>query len=157
MRSSLKKILIFLSLFGLLSTLQAPAHAKNTFYLDLKKGCYSGNSPASDLLEWSLPGYKKLYRTTCYQKYHYQVYYVSKLTTRLTNNDASQAQAREKCSSAAARAIGNKYVDEYLNLGWFFPDAGVEEAKYGKKLICFFRIEDRFDQYMTVAQFKPMV
>ena len=145
-----------LSVLLLLVLIPSPAQAKTVFYLDLKKGCYAGNSPVKTYLEWSLPGYKKLYTASCYSKYHYQVYLITKLTTRLSDNEASQSQANDKCEDAALRIIGNKSISDYLSIGWFFPDAGAEEAKYGKKLICFFRMLDPEDSNFTVAQTKPM-
>lgn len=151
-----KRIAIFLAIFSFLTLFQPSAQAKQTFYLDMKKGCYAGNSPVTNFLEWSLPGYKKVFRTSCYKKYHYQVYLVTRLSTNLSDNEASQSQAGDKCSVGANRALGNRTVSEYLSIGWFYPDAGAEERKYGKKLICFFRTEDIDDPYFTVAQTRPM-
>jgi hypothetical protein len=157
MRKPLGRLSIFVSLALFLQIfVPSTAEAKQVFYLDLKKGCYAGNSPVKTYLEWSLPGYKKLYSTSCYNKYHYQVYLISKLTTRLSDNDASQNQANEKCKSAALRIIGNKNISDYLSIGWFFPDPGAEEIKYGKKLICFFRMLDPDDENFTIAQTQPM-
>ena len=155
-----KKLSTFSLLSALVFLLQivAPtvAEAKQVFYLDLKKGCYAGNSPVKDSLKWSLPSYKKLYTASCYGKYHYQVYFISNLTTQLSDNDASQKEANTKCKSAALKVIGNKSVSANLSFGWFFPDVGAEETKYGKKLICFFRTVDSKDYYLTVAQTRPM-
>jgi hypothetical protein len=151
-----RRISTLLSLIFLLVLIPNPAQAKQVFYLDLKKGCYAGNSPVKTYLEWSLPTYKKLYSTSCYSKYHYQVFLVTKLTTRLSDEEASQNQAKDKCSASALRIIGNKTISDYLSLGWFFPDPGAEEAKYGKKLICFFKMEDPDDPNFTIAQTQPM-
>lgn len=156
MRRAIKRTSLVLAILSLLALIQTPANAKTAFYLDLKKGCYAGNTPVSNYLEWSLPGYKKLYSTSCYKKYHYQVYFITKLTTSLRDNEKSQKQANEKCAYAADRRIGNRYIDENLSIGWFFPDAGAEETKYGKKLICFFRMVDANDYNFSVAQTKPM-
>lgn len=151
-----RRVAIILTLASFMTMIQAPAQAKSVFYLDMKKGCYAGNSPASNLLEWSLPGYKKVFSTSCLKRYHYQVYFISKLTTRLSDNEASQAQANDRCYDAAIRTIGSRKIDDNLSIGWFFPDAGAEEVKYGKKLICFFRIEDSNDPKFSVVQTRPM-
>lgn len=156
MRKPYRRISALVSLVFALVLIPNPAQAKQTFYLDLKKGCYAGNSPVKTYLEWSLPGYKKLFSTSCYSKYHYQVYSVTKLTTRLSDNEASQKQASDKCQASALRIIGDKSISDYLSIGWFFPDPGAEEAKYGKKLICFFRMLDPDDENFTIAQTQPM-
>ena len=133
-----------------------PSQAKSIFYLDLKKGCYAGNAQASTYLEWSLPSYKTLYKKNCFSRYHYQVYAISKLTVNIADDSSAQNQASEICSAAAERRIANKNVDENLGIGWFFPDVGAEERKYGKKLICFFRIIDINDDNVSVVQNSPM-
>ncbi len=148
---------IFLSIAFLLQLITPPtAEAKQVFYLDLKKGCYAGNSPVKTYLEWSLPSYKKLYSANCYNKCHYQVYFISKLTSRLSDSKAPQNEAKDTCVLAAVRLIGNTDISDDLMIGWFFPDPGAEEKKYGKKLICFFRMLDPDNENFTIAQTKPM-
>ena len=133
-----------------------PANAKSTFYLDLKKGCYAGNSPATSLLEWSGPNYKTLFRTSCNKKYHYQVYFISKLSLNLAGESA-QKQSGERCSSALSRLVDLNKVDPRLGIGWFFPDVGAEERKYGKKLICFVRMASSSDEYQSLVQTRPLI
>lgn len=154
---SIKKIVIIL-IFTLFFTSQvAPTSAApKSFYLDLKKGCYAGNSPTTSFLEWSGPNYKTLYRTSCRSRYHYQVYAITKLSVSLAGEDA-QNQASDRCGAALARIVNLGKVDPYLGIGWFFPDEGAEEQKYGKKLICFVRMSSPSDEYLSVVQTKPLI
>jgi len=139
------------------SVLASPAaHAKETFYLDLKKGCYSGSNPTTSFLEWSGPNYKTLYRASCNSRYHYQVYALTKLSVNL-GGDAAQKQAKDLCRSALARLVDRNNLRPRVGIAWFFPDPGMEERKYGKKLICFVRMASESDFYQSVVQTRPLI
>ena len=150
-----KAIVVLLSSMLVLSLIQPANAAKSAFYLNLTKGCYSGTPTATRPLPWSSPTYKTLYPKSCFSPHHYEVFYISKLSSNLSNNDASQKEASDKCDLAATSYLSSTRYSDILSVAWFFPDAGAEEKKYGKKLICFFRFayEESWD-YSEVA-YKP--
>jgi hypothetical protein len=150
-----KALTLIFALFISLA-LTPTAHAKSIFYLDLARGCYSGNEEATKYLKWSEPDYKKLYAKSCYQPFHYQVYHVSTLTVSL-KGDAAQDQAKFKCRKASNQFMALFRNASSVSIGWFFPDPGQEEKKYGKKLICFFRSvpDGNFD--LSERQKTPLV
>ena len=152
----MRRTLTVLLSTALIVTLIQPANAaKSVFYLNLTKGCYSGTPTATRPLLWSSPTYKTLYPKSCFTSHHYEVFYTSKLTSNLSNNDAAQKEANNKCDLAASSYLMGSNYSDILSVGWFFPDAGAEEKKYGKKLICFFRfVYDESWDYSEVA-YKP--
>ena len=150
-----KSLVVLLSSMLVISLIQPANAAKSAFYLNLTKGCYSGTPTATRPLLWSSPTYKTLYPKSCFSPHHYEVFYISKLSSSLSNNDASQKEASDKCDLAATSYLSSTRYSDILSVAWFFPDAGAEEKKYGKKLICFFRFayEESWD-YSEVA-YKP--
>ena len=144
-----------LSVFLLVGVIAPASAVTSVRYMNLKKGCYSGTPTASKPLKWSAPTYKTLYSKSCNAPHHYEVFYISRLTSNLNDDKASQNEANSKCTSAADSYLSGASFSDILTVGWFYPDAGAEERKYGKKLICFFRYayESSWD-YSQVA-YKP--
>ena len=133
---------IFGTLLALVFLISNPATseaASKVFYLNLQKGCYSGTALATKPLKWSLPNYKTLYTADCNSSHHYEVFYIGKLSSNLSDSKTTQQQASDRCGLAAQSYLSGTNYSKLLALGWFFPDPGAEERKYGKKLICFFR------------------
>lgn len=152
MRKVIALLLTLLSLTFLISPANA---AKTVFYLNLAKGCYAGTPAVTQPLKWSGPTYKTLYPKSCNGAHHYEVFYVGKLTSNLSDDAEAQGQAKSKCVSAARNYLANATVNENLSLAWFFPDAGTEERKYGKKLICFFRYTTQDSPDYSMVFYRP--
>jgi hypothetical protein len=152
----MKRVTSLLISISLIVGLGVPANAvASVKYLDLKAGCYAGTPTASKPLKWSAPGYKTLYSKSCNSAHHYEVFYVGKLTTNLKDDQASQDQANTKCGSAADAYLSGANFSNLLTVGWFFPDPGAEEKKYGKKLICFFRYASESTWDYSQVSYKP--
>ena len=152
----IKKFLIRCLTFGfalsLLSALPAQALGKGTFYLELKLGCYSANKSPDKASKWSDTNYKTLYSTSCTSAHHYEVFYTGKLKAKDLNSDAAKKEAGSACDKAALNSLlGQKDLPSSLTYGYFFPDPGAEEKKYGKKIVCFFRVADPKDDKFTLS------
>jgi hypothetical protein len=152
----IKKFLILCLTFGfalsLLSALSAQALDKGTFYLELKLGCYSANKSPTKASKWSDTNYKTLYSTSCTSAHHYEVFYTGKLKAKDLNSDAAKKEAGSACDKAALKSLlGQKDLPSSLTYGYFFPDPGAEEKKYGKKIVCFFRVADPKDDKFTLS------
>jgi outer membrane protein W len=130
----------------LLIALGSPsAHAlsQGTFYLELKTGCYSANKAPTKSSKWSDTNYKTLYSTSCTSAHHYEVFYAGKIKAKDLNSAAAQKEAGIACDNEAINILmGQKDLPPTLTYGYFFPDPGAEEKKYGKKVFCFFRVAD---------------
>ena len=152
----IKKFLIRCLTFGfalsLLSALPAQALGKGTFYLELKLGCYSANKSPDKASKWSDTNYKTLYSTSCTSAHHYEVFYTGKLKTKDFNSEAAKKEAGSACDKAALNSLlGQKDLPSSLTYGYFYPDPGAEEKKYGKKIVCFFRVADPKDDKFTLS------
>ena len=152
----IKKFLIRCLTFGfalsLLSALPAQALGKGTFYLELKLGCYSANKSPDKASKWSDTNYKTLYSTSCTSAHHYEVFYTGKLKTKDLNSEAAKKEAGSACDKAALNSLlGQKDLPSSLTYGYFYPDPGAEEKKYGKKIVCFFRVADPKDDKFTLS------
>ena len=152
----IKKFLILCLTFGfalsLLSAFPAQALGKGTFYLELKLGCYSANKSPTKASKWSDTNYKTLYSTSCTSAHHYEVFYTGKLKAKDLNSDAAKKEAGSACDKAALNSLlGQKDLPSSLTYGYFFPDPGAEEKKYGKKIVCFFRVADPKDDKFTLS------
>lgn len=159
MASSLRKAFAALVLplsFMALITLAPSSHAQTTFYLDLKIGCYSGNKTVTKYLKWSSPNYKKLYERSCNQSFHYQVYHLGALNGTL-KGQAAQSEAQDKCLSALEELNAQIRDVDSVGIGWFFPDLGKEQSRYGKRLICFLRMVSDASFDRSVRQGKPIL
>jgi hypothetical protein len=148
-----KKLAVIAALALFLSGLpSAQAQAKGSFYLDLKIGCYSANKAPTKSSRWSDKNYKTLYGTSCTQPHHYEVFYVGKIKARDLGSDAAKKEAGEACDKAALESLmGQKDLPRSLTYGYFFPDPGAEEKKYGKKILCFFRVADPKNDQLTLS------
>ena len=130
----------------------AEALSKGTFYLELKTGCYSANKVPTKSSRWTDTNYKTLYAIGCTQPHHYEVFFVGKIKTRDLNSDAAKKEAGAACDNAAiATLTGQKDLPPTLTYGYFFPDPGAEEKKYGKKILCFFRVADPKNDKLTLS------
>jgi hypothetical protein len=137
---------------ALLISLGSPSsHAlsKGTFYLELKTGCYSANKVPNKASKWTDTNYKTLYSTSCTSPHHYEVFFIGKIKAKDLNSEAAKKEAGIACDNAAINTLmGQKDLPSSLTYGYFFPDPGAEEKKYGKKIFCFFRVADsKNDQY----------
>ncbi len=140
-----------LALF-LLGSPSSQALAKGTFYLELKPGCYAANKTPTKSSKWSDTNYKTLYPTNCAQPHHYEVFFTGKIKTKDLNSDAAKKEAGTACDNAAiATLTGQKDLPLTLTYGYFFPDPGAEEKKYGKKILCFFRVADPKNDQLTLS------
>jgi hypothetical protein len=143
---------LFICISFVLNTLPAQALGKSAFYLELQLGCYSANKSASKPSKWSDTNYKTLYVTSCTAAHHYEVFYTGKLTSKDLNSAAAKNEAGAACDTAAINILtGQKDLPSSLTYGYFFPDPGAEEKKYGKKIICFFRVADPKDDRYTLS------
>ena len=136
----------------LLSPLPAQSLSKGTFYLETQLGCYSANKTPSKASKWSDTNYKTLYQTSCTSAHHYEVFYTGKLKTKNLNSEAAKKEAGIACDKAALNALmGQRDLPSTLTYAYFFPDPGAEEKKYGKRIICFFRVADPKDDKFTLS------
>ena len=134
MRRKKLQVLTVLALF-LLGTPTAEALSKGTFYLELKTGCYSANKAPTKSSRWTDTNYKTLYATGCAEPHHYEVFFVGKIKAKDLNSEAAKKEAGVACDNAAiATLTGQKELPDTLTYGYFFPDPGAEEKKYGKKI-----------------------
>jgi|GEM_PF-1094555 hypothetical protein len=128
------------------------ALSKGTFYLNLKLGCYSANKSPEKSNLWSDMNYKTLYGTSCTSAHHYEVFYTGKLKVKDLNSAAAKVEAGKACDTAAINILtGQTDLPETLTYGYFFPDPGAEERKYGKRIVCFFRLPDPKNDKLTLS------
>lgn len=138
----------------LLAIGSAPAQAlsKGTFYLELKVGCYSANKASTKSSLWTDKNYKTLYGTSCVAAHHYEVFHIGKIKAQDLNSTAAKQEAGQACDDAAIVTLSlQKDLPASLTYGFFFPDPGAEEKKYGKKILCFFRVADPKNQKLTLS------
>jgi hypothetical protein len=130
----------------------AEALSKGSFYLELKLGCYSANKAPTKSSRWSDTNYKTLYSTSCNEPHHYEVFYVGKIKAKNLGSTAARKEAEIACDNAALDSLmGQKDLPRSLTYGYFFPDPGAEEKKYGKKILCFFRVADPKNDKLTLS------
>jgi hypothetical protein len=141
-----------IALFLALQVSPAQALSKGTFYLELKSGCYAANKAPTKPSKWSDTNYKTLYSTNCAAAHHYEVFYNGLIKAKDLNSDAAKKEAGLACDTAAVATLtGQKDLPTSLTYGYFFPDPGAEEKKYGKKIFCFFRVADPKDDKYTLS------
>jgi hypothetical protein len=148
-----KKFAIIGVLALLLSGVPATeALSKGSFYLELRLGCYAANKAPTKASKWSDTNYKTLYSTACTSPHHYEVFFIGKLKAKDLNSAAAKKEAGQACDNAAlATLTGQKNLPQSLTYGYFFPDPGAEEKKYGKKILCFFRVADPKNNQLTLS------
>lgn len=140
------------ALLTVLASPSAQALGKGTFYLELKTGCYSANKAPAKASKWSDKNYKTLYSTSCNSPHHYEVFYTGKIKAKDLNSDAATKEAGAACDKSAIDTLmTQKDLPKSLTYGYFYPDPGAEEKKYGKQLICFFRVADPKDDQYTLS------
>jgi hypothetical protein len=140
------------AIFLVFSTSPAQAFSKGTFYLELKPGCYAANKAPTKSSKWSDTDYKTLYATNCAAAHHYEVFYSGLIKAKDLNSDAAKKEAGLACDKAAVATLtGQKDLPSSLTYGYFFPDPGAEEKKYGKVIFCFFRVADPKDDKYTLS------
>ena len=140
------------ALFLALQINPAQALSKGTFYLELKPGCYAANKAPTKSSKWSDTNYKTLYATNCAAAHHYEVFYSGLIKAKDLNSEAAKKEAGVACDTAAVATLtGQKDLPSSLTYGYFFPDPGAEEKKYGKKIFCFFRVADPKDDKYTLS------
>ena len=148
-KKSVAAALVLLTAFG---SPAAHAISKGTFYLELKTGCYSANKAPAKASKWSDKDYKTLYSTSCTSPHHYEVFYTGKMKSKDLNSDAAKKEAGTTCDNSAINTLmTQKNLPQSLTYGYFYPDPGAEEKKYGKQLICFFRVADPKDDQFTLS------
>ena len=145
----------FAAALALLTAIASPsanALGKGTFYLELKTGCYSADKSPSKASKWSDKNYKTLYSTSCTSPHHYEVFYTGKMKSKDLNSEAAKKEAGAACDNSAIDTLmTQKDLPKSLTYGYFYPDPGAEEKKYGKQLICFFRVADPKDDQFTLS------
>jgi len=145
-------LVIFLASVFATSVLPAQALSNGTFYLELKTGCYAANKAPTKPSKWSDKDYKMLYATNCEVAHHYEVFYAGTIKAKDLNSDAAKKEAGLACDKAAVATLtGQKDLPSSLTYGYFFPDPGAEEKKYGKRIFCFFRVADPKDDKYTLS------
>jgi hypothetical protein len=149
----MKKLLVLILTFTFaIGVIPAQALSKGTFYLELQLGCYAANKVSTKPSKWSDTNYKTLYSTSCTAAHHYEVFYTGKLKTKDLNSETAKKEAGAACDKAALIALtGQKDLPTSLTYGYFFPDPGAEQKKYGKRIICFFRVADPKDDKYTLS------
>ena len=153
----MKKAISIIAVALLAIAPSAEAAAKATFYLDLKIGCYSASKTPTKPQKWSTTNYKTLYSASCTSPHHYEVFAIVKLKAKDLSSDLAKKEAGDACTSAARKIIGSADIAETLTYGYFYPDPGAEEKKYGKKTICLFRITDSKDSNISLSVSTPAV
>jgi len=144
-------VLVLTFIFAM-GTPPAQALSKGTFYLDLKLGCYSANKAPTKSSKWSDKNYKTLYMTSCTSAHHYEVFYTGRLKAKDLSSEAAKKEAGDACDKAAVNTLtGQKDLPSTLTYGYFYPDPGAEEKKYGKRIVCFFRVADPKDDTLTLS------
>ena len=147
-----KIISLIMALFFSVGVLPAQALGKGTFYLDIKLGCYSANKAPTKSSKWSDTNYKTLYQTNCTSAHHYEVFYTGKLKAKDLNSEAAKKEAGLACDkSAISTLMGQRELPPSLTYGYFYPDPGAEEKKYGKRIVCFFRVADPKDDKLSLS------
>ena len=145
-------VILILTFTFALGVLPAQALGKGTFYLQLQLGCYSANKAPTKSSKWSDTNYKTLYLTSCTSAHHYEVFFTGKLKAKDLSSEAAKNEAGSACDKAALDALtGQKDLPSSLTYGYFYPDPGAEEKKYGKRIICFFRVADPKDDKLTLS------
>jgi outer membrane protein W len=140
------------ALFISLGSPSAHALSKGSFYLELKTGCYSANKAPTKPSKWSDKNYKTLYSTSCTAPHHYEVFFTGFIKAKDLNSDAAKKEAGTACDNAAINTLtAQKDLPPSLTYGYFFPDPGAEEKKYGKKVLCFFRVADPKNNEFTLS------
>jgi len=148
-RKSFVAALVFLMALGSPSV---HALSKGSFYLELKTGCYSANKAPTKPSKWSDKNYKTLYSTSCTASHHYEVFFTGYIKAKDLNSDTAKKEAGTACDKAAINTLtGQQDLPPSLTYGYFFPDPGAEEKKYGKKVLCFFRVADPKDNEYTLS------
>ena len=143
---------LILALVYSAGVLPAQALSKGTFYLELKLGCYSANKAPTKSSKWSDTNYKTLYLTSCTSAHHYEVFYTGKLKAKDLSSEAAKKEAGAACDKVALNTLlGQKDLPSTLTYGYFYPDPGAEEKKYGKRIVCFFRVADPKDEKFTLS------
>jgi hypothetical protein len=151
MRAKKLVTLAFVALF-VAGSPAAQALAKGTFYLELKPGCYAANKAPTKPSLWTDTNYKTLYATSCTAAHHYEVFFTGTIKAKDLNSDAAKKEAGIACDNAAVSTLtGQKDLPQSLTYGYFFPDPGAEEKKYGKRIICFFRVADPKNDKYTLS------
>ena len=151
MRAKKLVTLAFVALF-VAGSPAAQALAKGTFYLELKPGCYAANKAPTKPSLWTDTNYKTLYSTSCTAAHHYEVFFTGTIKAKDLNSDAAKKEAGIACDNAAVSTLtGQKDLPQSLTYGYFFPDPGAEEKKYGKRIICFFRVADPKNDKYTLS------
>ena len=147
-----KFVALILSFTFSVGVLPAQALSKGTFYLQLQLGCYSANKAPDKASRWSDTNYKTLYLTSCTSAHHYEVFYTGRLKAKDLNSEAAKKEAGAACDKAAVSTLlGQKDLPSSLTYGYFYPDPGAEEKKYGKRIVCFFRVADPKDDKLTLS------
>jgi hypothetical protein len=141
-----------IALFLAIGSQSAHAATRGTFYLEVQTGCYSANKAPTKPSKWSDTNYKTLYSTSCTAAHHYEVFYTGKIKAKDLSSDAAKKEAGIACDTAAVNALtGQKDLPTSLTYGYFFPDPGAEEKKYGKRIVCFFRVADPKDDTLSLS------
>lgn len=150
---NMKKFLVLILAFTFaLGVLPAQALGKGTFYLQLELGCYSANKAPTKSSKWSDTNYKTLYMTSCTSAHHYEVFYTGKLKAKDLSSEAAKKEAGAACDKVALNTLmGQKDLPSTLTYGYFYPDPGAEEKKYGKRIVCFFRVADPKNEKSTLS------
>jgi hypothetical protein len=101
---------------------------------------------------WTDTNYKTLYSTSCNAAHHYEVFYTGTIKAKDLSSDGAKKEAGLACDKAAISSLtGQKDLPLSLTYGYFFPDPGAEEKKYGKRIICFFRVADPKNDKYTLS------
>jgi len=147
-----KFVVLILAFTFALGANPAQALGKGTFYLQLQLGCYSANKAPTKASKWSDTNYKTLYLTSCTSAHHYEVFYTGKMKAKDLNSEAAKKEAGIACDKEAVNTLtGQTDLPTSLTYGYFFPDPGAEEKKYGKRIICFFRVADPKNEKSTLS------
>ncbi len=113
------------------------------FYLNASPGCYSRSF--IQVTQIPFGDVKKLYRTSCEEPHHFEVFFVGMLSkadrsiSRSTDNSVqvcSKEYSKLKFNSRNSRSY-NWSNNETLTYGNWLADRGPEEKRFGLKFICY--------------------
>lgn len=125
-----------------------PKRPAATFYLDVTPGCYSLSYISS--LRVPFKDVKKVYRVSCFERHHYEVFYVGNVNA-LNNQQLAElgikpgSKSLDYCSAlfsrlkmnARSRSSYSWTADESFSIGNWIADRGPEYARYQDRFACY--------------------
>lgn len=134
-------------------------------YIAAEPGCYSATYISAKSIPKKSP--KKLYKVSCYQKHHYEVFWAGKVKTNPGNPIPPSKASAEWCVSKSKSLVilprgssaYNSGPNETTGTGNWLPDKGPEAKLYPKRVVCYLALstnEFRFFKEMSQPLIKGL-